>query len=404
MVDAPLLGRPGSGATQASLRAHNLALVAHQIVGSRRPVSRADIAAATGMTRSTVSRLVDDLVSARIISEQSPSGDGQRGRPGVPLVAASGTLVCLGLEVNVRHLAACLVDLAGNRLAEQVAAGDHARRPPAEVLGRLAELGQACLAGTPPGARCIGVQLAVPGLVDASGQRLLRAPNLGWLDVTPGPVLRSAGLVAVDLGFGLSNEADCAARTVLEQAPGRAGEVDSFLYLSGEVGIGSAAVAGGAVMTGRHGWAGEIGHVCVDPDGPRCACGAVGCLETYAGRDALLTRAGQSDLAGLQGAVAAGDQRAVDAVRQAARALGIAIAGALNLLDLGHVVLGGHLAELSSQLIPTVRAELDTRVLSAPFATPTVSVARPDAVAAAVGAAYAGLDRVVAEPASWAGD
>jgi predicted NBD/HSP70 family sugar kinase len=84
--------------------------------------------------------------------------------------------------------------------------------------------------------------------------------------------------------------------------------------------------------------------------------------------------------------------------------LGIAIAGALNLLDLGHVVLGGHLAELSSQLIPTVRAELDTRVLSAPFATPTVSVARPDAVAAAVGAAYAGLDRVVAEPASWAGD
>ena len=90
----------------------------------------------------------------------------------------------------------------------------------------------------------------------------------------------------------IGNEADLAARTVAESAPGRPGDLSDFIYLSGEIGIGGAVVVDGRGMAGRHGWAGEIGHVSVDPDGPACPCGSTGCLERYAGKDAILSAAG----------------------------------------------------------------------------------------------------------------
>ena len=90
----------------------------------------------------------------------------------------------------------------------------------------------------------------------------------------------------------IGNEADLAARTVAESVPGRPSDLSDFVYLSGEIGIGGAVVVDGRGMAGRHGWAGEIRHVTVDPDGPACPCGSTGCLERYAGKEAILTSAG----------------------------------------------------------------------------------------------------------------
>ena len=319
----------------------------------------------------------------------------------MPLVAAKGTVVALGFEVNVSHLAARVADLAGTVIAERIVTGSYRGARPEDVFREVTGLGLACLAEVPSEAGLAGVQLALPGLVDAAGSILLRAPNLGWSGVKPRGLLAAGGLDLTGIAFGVGNEADYAAFTVAQDAPGRPSGMDEFLYVSGEVGIGSAVVTHGDVMAGRHGWAGEIGHVCVDISGPLCACGARGCLECFAGQQALLDAAGAADRVALSAALAAGDPTALAAIQSAATALGIALSGALNMLDVSLVVLGGHLGELAEYLAPTVREELRVRVLAAPFEEPQVETVSLDQAPAALGAAYAGLNGVLRSPASW---
>lgn len=386
-----------TGVRQANLRSVNLAVVLSHVLAQHSPCSRADVAAATGMTRSTVSRLVDELVAVGLLAELDPVVGGQRGRPAVPLVAPRGTIIALGLEINVRRLVARAVDLSGEVVAEEVAEGEFAGSEPIEVFARIAEMGRSCLARTGPEAQLAGVQLALPGLVDGASGELLRAPNLGWSRLDAMGLLEAQGL-APKGRIWVANEADCAALTVAEAAPRRGSDYDQFLYLSGEVGIGSAVVLGGRVMTGRHGWAGEVGHTCVDPHGEVCACGARGCLERYAGQAALLQAAGASDLDDLLARLDADDEQSVRAVERAAHALGIALSNAMNLLDVSIVVLGGHLGALSERLAPTALAEVRARVLSAPFDPPVVSSIDLALGAPATGAAYGVLDRLVDDP------
>ena len=178
-----------------------------------------------------------------------------------------------------------------------------------------------------------------------------------------------------------------------------------FVYLSGEIGIGGAVVLDGRVMTGQHGWAGEIGHVTVDPDGPACPCGSTGCLERYAGRHAILDAAGMdrdSTAADIATAAASGDARATEALGRAARALGIAVAGVLNVLDIPAVVLGGHLGQIADLLRPELERQLRTRVMSARWAAPTIVPAPVDLAPGATGAAMLELSLVLDQPALWA--
>ena len=388
-------------ARQASLRANNLSLAARHIFRSKAPVARVDVANATGMTRSTASRLVDDLGAAGLVAESAPEATNRRGRPATPLHPASRSLVALGLEINVTHMAARLVDLTGEVLGEADELGDFVDKEPAELFGRLAAMARTLLAGLPDGARLAAIRLALPGLVDRDGM-LLRAPNLNWRNVCPRELLRDGGLTEVDtVHFAALNEADCAAFYVGHDAPGRPSALGDFLYLSGETGIGSALMRSGRVALGARGWAGEIGHVCISPDGPLCACGARGCLERYAGTRALVERAGVETIEEFHALFADGDPDAATSVEEAGRALGIALSNALNLLDETCVVLGGDLALFIDEYRPLIERELATRHLARAFVDVTITDATPDHAAPALGAAYRGLDRVLEEPTPW---
>ena len=399
------IGRPApddrpDAVRQSSLRSLNLATVIQRVYGAHTPRSRADVAADTGLTRSTVSRLVDDLIAGGLIHESDPQTDGQRGRPAVPLAPAGGTWFALGLEVNVGRLAARAVDLAGRTLSEEIAEADLRDSQPDEVLARLAAMARRVLAGAQGATGFAGAQVALPGLVDADAGVLLRAPNLGWWDVAPRAVLAAA--LGVDPALiGVGNEADFAAWTIAWDAPGRRSDLGEFLYVSGEVGIGSALVTSGRAVAGGHGWAGEIGHVCVDPAGPVCACGATGCLEVYLGQDALNAAAQARDTDHLLQLLVAGDPHATAVVGEASVRLGVVLAGALNLLDVSRVVLGGHLGRLGAYLIPGVEAELARRVVGAPFETIAVTSLSSDRDMPSLGAAYAGLHRILEDPAPW---
>ena len=391
-----------ASARQSTLRTANLALVARQVLSSPEPVSRAHVAAATGMTRSTASRLADDLVAAGVLAELDPAPATGPGRPGVPLAPPRGTFMALGLEVNVAHMAVRAIDLSGQVLAEHVVVDDFAGSDPAEVLARLAPLAADVLGvDAVARARAVGAALALPGLV--SGERLLRAPNLGWRHVRPAEHL-GAVLAPAGLELRLGNEANYGAITVGRERPAAPHCWPSFIYLSGENGIGAGIVREGRIVTGDNGFAGEIGHVQVDPDGPRCSCGNRGCVERYAGRRLILAASGLPDDARpdeLVDAWRAGDERARHAVSRAARALGAGLGAAINLLDIPVVVLGGHLAPLAQVLRPELESELERRALASAWSAPRIMTAADDQMSGATGAAWSLLEDVVADPSAW---
>jgi predicted NBD/HSP70 family sugar kinase len=379
----------GAPVRQASLRQHNLGLVLGQISASVSPLSRADVASATGLTRATVSTLVDDLVSGRLLREVSPTPRSGAGRPGVGLVLndADGP-AGLGLEINVDYLAACVLDLAGAVRHREIQPGDRRGVDPLSVLASAATLAsRAALAAEDQGLTIAGTAVAVPGLVSPDGT-IRHAPNLGWRDVdasafTPGPLT-------------VENEANLAALGELHHGePGSS----SFLYVSGEIGIGAGIVLQGSLFRGARGWSGELGHVAVRPDGPACRCGAHGCLEQYAGQEALLPSGVPLDR--LLASATAGEPGTLARLSAAADALGVTIAGVINLLDVDTVVLGGIYAPLTPWLRPGIDAQISARVLTAAWSPVRVRAAGLGSDAAVIGAAGAVIRAVHEEPAAW---
>ncbi|MDR7383846.1 ROK family transcriptional regulator [Promicromonospora iranensis] len=396
--------RTGPGAArQHTLRERNLELVARAVYEVPEPLSRAGVAAATGLARATVSTLVDQLVAAGLVRELPAVTGGRAGRPAVPLVPAPRSVVGLGLEVNVDYLGARVLDLTGEVVSEQVVPGALHDSDPTVVLGRLGALAREVSDGVAAsGMTVAGARLALPGLVDPRTGLLEVAPNLGWSSLDPVPLL---GLG--DLGVRIANEAKLAALAELAGGSDVAAP-DSFIFVSGDVGIGAAIVVDRALFLGERGWNGEIGHVVVDPAGPRCSCGAFGCLEQYAGKEAMMRAAGLPLDSALSALITrlteAGDAgRPADGRRTlpAGRALGSALADFVNLLDVSTIVLGGAYTELLPWLRADVEEVLADRVLSAPFVDLDVRAAQAGPHAALTGGAREVLQAVLADPAAW---
>ena len=263
------------------MREHNLALVMREITRSRVPPSRADIAARTGLTRTTISALVDQLVAAGLATELPQLRVPRAGRPAVPLVPAAGTVAGIGLEINVDYLGVRAVDLTGAVLAEDIRVGDFRGAPADSTLAELSDLFVATIGSTvDQGLPVAGGCVAIPGLVDSGTGPLRLAPNLRWTDLDLVDALAARPAFA-GVPLSVANEASLAALAEADALRRAGSSVRSFVYVSGEVGIGGATVVDEVVSPGQHGWSGEIGHTTVDPAGPPCACGSTGCLEQY---------------------------------------------------------------------------------------------------------------------------
>ncbi|ETK34654.1 ROK family transcriptional regulator [Microbispora sp. ATCC PTA-5024] len=264
-----------------AMRARNLALVLGE-VSARRSLTRAALAEITGLTKTTVSKLVADLIEAGLVVEAGAVRDGERGRPGVEVRISGSQVAAVGLEINVDYLSVQVVDLARTVRLRRTQAVDNRSAQPVDVIARLRDLTmQAVDEAVDSGLRVVGGVLAVPGPVDLASGTVHNAPNLGWRDVPLSSLLRLPFPVRVE------NEANLAALGELWFGSG----LPDFLHVSGEIGIGAGLVVRGRLFRGAHGFAGELGHVVVAPDGPLCRCGGRGCLEQYAGQDALLNAA-----------------------------------------------------------------------------------------------------------------
>lgn len=358
-----------SPAGSHTIRRHNrsLLLAALDEVSAR---SRAQLAVATGLTRATVGAQVEELIASGLVIESDPPRSTVRGRPASPLSLDPTGPAAIGVEVNTGYLAVCVVDLVGQVRGTRKVDADNRTAAPTAVLGRAATIGRELLAET--GLSAAGVGVALPALVDRDGIPR-RAPNLPqWsgFDVA-GALADHSGLPVL----GVANEANLAALAEHRFAS----TPQDFVLVSGEVGIGGGIVLQGRLFPGSHGFAGELGHISVDPTGPACSCGSRGCVEQFAGQKALLSASNTASIRDLVDAVSVGIPEAVTALGRAGTALGIALAGVVNTLDIASVVLGGMLARLAPWLRPTLAEELERGVVSGLSVDIRASALGPDA-------------------------
>ena len=388
------------------MRQSNLALVL-DVLRRLGPMSRSALVAETGLTRSAIAGLVSELETLRLVVEAPPSSDGSPGRPS-PIARIDDRQVgVLAIEVFVDEIAAAVVSLDGVIVSSIRRARGRRRlslpntvRDVAELVRRLEAQGRARGRGVDD-RTLIAVGVSVPGLVRRSDNTVVVAPNLGWVESD------LAGPLAEALNDGLpvvvGNDAELGA--LAESRFGAGVGASHLLFISGEVGVGGGFVIGGRPLAGHTGFAVEVGHVPVNPDGGPCRCGAVGCWETEIGEHALLRRAGLLETGGrrsvdeLLGAAVAGDPGARQALDDEARWLAIGLTGLINVFDPDRVVLGG----LLGRVLPHLRDRLDVELAERRFRHASRDVEVLEAAlgeqATTVGAAELAFDALVRDPA-----
>ena len=354
---------PASGkADQTTIRQHNASLVLNQL-RLNAPLSRADLAKRIGLNRSTVSSIVAQLLEEKLIVETQFRTD-RIGRPGLLLELNAQGGGAVGVEIGPESVHVILTDFTANVLWRRrilVGAGETQ-----DTYLHIAEemIRQALSVAGRRGVRVYGVGLALPGMVDVQQGQLRFAPNLRWRDIPFG------GRWSERFALPVFVENNANAGAIGEYYFGAARAVADFIYVGGDAGIGGGIVAHGELLRGRGGFAGEIGHMTIVPDGDLCACGKRGCWETLVGPRAVIAdyqrRAGDMNtgarfdadnigLAELVRAANLDDLAAVAALREAARYLGIGIANLVNIFNPQLIILGGSLGQVSETLVPQIR-------------------------------------------------
>ncbi|WP_160297605.1 ROK family transcriptional regulator [Demequina salsinemoris] len=279
---------PGVGSGPEDTRRHNLSSIL-TAVHHRPGVTRAELTRLTGLNRSTVLKVVAELVDGDLVHEVSPSEHTGRGRPSSHVHPARD-VVALAVYPDLDAVTVGVVGLGGALLGRlRRTTGGHAA--PDDIVALIADLASEVLASLPEPVVVVGVGCAVPGLVRAADGVVVDAPHMDWHDVPFGAMLSEA------LGLPVQVRNDARVATVAEAVFGAGRGVADLVYLNGSYsGIGGGAVLGGATLRGRDGYAGEYGHTRVDGGRERCHCGRTGCLETEVNLRRLLAALGAEDL------------------------------------------------------------------------------------------------------------
>lgn len=387
-------------------RAPSLAETVLRLIWEQRAISRADIARVMGLSRSTVSEVVGTLLSTALVDEAG-EGESRGGRRPIVLEFQDEACVIMGVDMGASHVSVALTDLRGQVLAWEnreiaVLTEPHATR------ALIADLCAACLArwGGDAG-RLVGIGLAVPCPVDPRHQDHLSTHIMpAWKG--------HAGLEALAARFAVpvlvDNDANLGA--VAERWWGAGRTFDDFTYIKVATGVGAGHMVRGQLARGASGVAGEIGHMAIDLSGHVCDCGNRGCLQTFVGASALVTRARglladypssvlhQRPLTvdAVEEAALADDALALQVIREAAEYLGIAVASVLNLMNPAAVIIGGGIARLGERLLVPLRETVMRRTFVSSVAASEILTSTLGPRAIAIGAATLVLDAALHDP------
>lgn len=347
--------------TSDDVRRLNLGRVLHQ-VHTQGQLSRSDLVAATGLNRSTVAGLVNELSAEGLVAEIAGHG-GSVGRPSLMVAPVSEAAFVLAFDVRVERTIAAVMGLGGEILHRVEHTHRRSRLTPTGAARELADFAEQLLAELPDGSAWVGTGIAIPGVVDPRMGVVRFAPNLGWTDVDFAALVsdefterfHGAPHVTVD------NDANLGA--LAEHIRGAGAGVRNLVYISGDVGIGSGVIMQGALLTGSTGYAGEVGHMVVNPQGRECRCGARGCWETEIGSQALMRAVGDRFDSVAEVVVAAnkGDEEAALAVKSLSDWLAVGVGNLSNAFNPEVIIMGGHLRHIPIIADIAVGSQLQSR-------------------------------------------
>jgi len=338
--------RPSSKSLPEHARGHNRSLVLQTLYRSG-TLSRADLARSTGLTRVTISDLVADLMDEKLVVEVGQRDGSRPGKPATMLDINRGGFQIIGIDLSdYAVFRGAVLDLDGVVLerAEVPLDGATGAEATAKVVG-LAE--RLVAAASLP---LLGIGVGSPGIVDLAGT-VLSAPNLGWPSDGAGEPLQETLAATTGLPVIVANDANAAA--LAEHSFGSA--LSDMMLIKVGHGVGAGLIIGGTALFGSRFAAGEIGHVVVGTDGGEpCACGKIGCLETWVAAPRL------------DAALAATDDPAerTAILRRAGERLGIALAPVVGALDLAEIVLSGPVELLDGPLAEAAIETLRSRTMA----------------------------------------
>ena len=389
---------------RAELRGNNLDLVRRRnlslILGrvhALGAVSRAQLTRETGLNRSTIAALVGELVQLGLVLETEPDQTNLVGRPS-PVIVPSDRTVAITVNPEVDAVSIGLVALGG-RVIRQVRY-DTAQVPTArEVVDITAAAIDAMRGELETTYRTVGIGLAIPGLVRADDQLVTLAPHLDWHNEPVGDMLRAA------TGYDVVAGNDASLGAIAESMRGAGRGIDDLVYLNGGAsGIGGGVIAGGVLLGGTSGYAGEIGHTLVNSNGAACHCGATGCLETEVFRAAMLAALGLDQPELLEAALleryAAGDPGVVALVDRQLGFLARALANTVNVFNPRLIVLGGFLGSLYAAAPDALSDAVRNLAMAGPRSEVQLARATLGDAILTVGAAEIAFAALIADPAA----
>jgi len=347
--------------------------IALNLIREHQPISRADLARRMNVTRGVISVLVQELIDQEVIYEGA-TGEAMRGRKPTFLHIRTQNRFAIAVDVRFSRTYLMLSDFSGQQLALETY--NTIFSIPAfvkDLAARIRRIAQhnGFLAG------CEGIGLVVAGMVDQRTGRILNAPALGWRGVD----IRDKLSAATGLPVHVENSARACALAQLWLERGETGP-HSFAYVSVSDGIGVGVVVNGELLRGHDHIAGEFGHMPLNLEGPRCMCGARGCWEAYTSNLATLSRyfgwnlseltpkgRGNSEqnsftILELIGRARNGDAKALSALQDSARFLGLGLATIVNVINPDCIYLSGEITTAWDLIEKTVRKALAERALT----------------------------------------
>ena len=347
------------GHSLAQLRTSNLRAVT-ALLGSGGPQSRADLARGSGLSRTTVSSLVTELLAAGLVVETEDRGTpykGGSGRPPLLVALALRPGGVAGVDIGHGHVRVAVSDRSAAVLAEVETLTD-ADPHGAATLDIAADLvRRAAAEAAIPVEELLSVGLCVPAPIDRRSARVDQAVLPGWHELAPADELGRR----LDLPVVVDNDANCGAMAEHQHGAGRG--ASDLLYVKLASGVGAGLVLGGRLHRGVAGLAGEIGHVLAREDGQVCRCGSRGCLETEVSTRRLLdllrpVYAEELDLAGLLSLDASAETAVRRVLTDAGHTVGRVLAGICTTLNPSMIVAGGSLGT-SPTLVQAIRTGVD---------------------------------------------
>jgi len=367
-----------------------------ELIRTKQPISRADLSRLSGLQPSTISSIVEQLLSEKWISEGATARRPRGRRP--TLLSLNTEMVIIVADVRPNQAIVAVVDLNGRFLSRETLP---LTKDPERGVENLIT-GMKRMLSYHPDKSFEGIGISLPGRVDPTTQRLILAPNLPWssYDIKK----------AIEQKVPLQVEMDNAANACLlsELWFGHMDGVRNAVLVTISEGVGSAIMANGQLVTGKSGLAGEFGHVCIDPKGPKCGCGRVGCWEVFASSRAAIAYyvdqmpdAQRPSIIELLNLAEDGDKKAIQALNRQASYLGQGLQMITSALSPEIILLTGGLTSSWKRFGPLVEAELAKNMLSGDppriAVTSDVELARLRGAAVLVLQRHSGYNRQVSK-------